>query len=169
MAGETMPDGTPVRWLTEEQQRSWRAFREGSARLMEILGRQLDEEAHLSMGEYEVLVRLSEADDRTMRMSELAHQVTNSRSRLTHTVSRMEQAGLVTRVACESDARGVNCMLTDRGVDALVAAAPGHVHAVRDSFVDLLTEEQLSALGSAMAVIAAALEPAPRRPAPARA
>jgi len=169
MAGETMPDGTPVRWLTAEQQRSWRAYTEGTARLLQALGTELEEDANLSTGEYEVLVRLSEVPERTMRMSELADQVAHSRSRLTHTVGRMERAGLVRRSACETDARGVNCTMTEHGWQVLVAAAPGHVHAVRDNFVDLLTDEQLAAIGAAMAVVAEALAPPARRPAPARA
>ena len=169
MAGDTMPDGTPVRWLTGEQQRSWRAYRDGTARLLEVLARELEEDAHLSSGEYEVLVRLSEAPGRTMRMSQLADEIAHSRSRLTHTIGRMERADLVRRSACATDARGVDCTMTEHGWRVLVAAAPGHVHAVRDNFVDLLTDEQLSAIGGAMAVVAQALGPVARRPVPARA
>jgi len=168
MAGETMPDGTPVRWLTADQQRSWRAYRDGTARLLEVLARELEDDAQLSSGEYEVLVRLSEAPGRTMRMSEIAHEVAHSRSRLTHTIGRMERGDLVRRSACETDARGVDCTMTEHGWDVLVTAAPGHVHAVRDNFVDLLTDEQLSAVGDAMAVVAEALAPPARRPVAAR-
>jgi len=153
MAGETMPDGTPVRWLTEEQQRSWRAYRDGTARLLEVLARELEDDAQLSSGEYEVLVRLSEAPGRTMRMSEIAHEVAHSRSRLTHTIRRMEEQGLVSRLPCVEDARGVNCTMTEKGWQVLVAAAPSHVQSVRDHLVDVLTPEQFAALGDAMETV----------------
>ena len=84
-----------VRWLTAEQQTHWRAYRDGTALLMDVLARELDEDAGLSLAEYEVLVRLSEAPGRTLRMSELAGELAHSRSRLTHTIRRMEDAGLV--------------------------------------------------------------------------
>jgi DNA-binding MarR family transcriptional regulator len=142
--------GAQVRWLSAEQQRDWRAFRDGSALLLDVLGRDLAESSGLSLHEYEVMVRLSEAPGRTQRMSQLATDISHSRSRLTHTISRMEAAGLVRRVACSEDARGVNCVLTDAGWAALVAAAPGHVASVRAHLVDVLTDEQLVALGDAM-------------------
>jgi len=146
-----------VRWLTADQQRCWRAYLEGTARLSEALGRQLEAEAGLSLAEYEVLVRLSEADSRTMRMSVLADSLAHSRSRVTHTVARMEKHGLVVRQTCSADGRGVNCHLTDVGFARLEAAAPGHVAQVRESLVDVLDEDQFRTLGEAMAAVAAAL------------
>ena len=148
------------RWLTAEQQVSWRSFLLGSARLTDALNRQLEAESGISLSEYEILVRLSEAADRTIRMSELAAAVVQSRSRLTHTVTRMEKQGLVRRETCLDDGRGVNCVLTVEGYDFLVEAAPGHVRAVRENLVDLLTDEQLTTLGQAMAVVARGPEPA---------
>ncbi|OZB50512.1 MAG: MarR family transcriptional regulator [Cellulomonas sp. 14-74-6] len=147
----TTEQGT--RWLSAEQQRHWRAFRDGVALLLETLGRELDEQCGLSLHEYEVMVRLSEAPGRTLRMSELASGIGHSRSRLTHTIARMEQAGLVGRRACRSDLRGVECTLTDAGFQRLVDAAPGHVASVRAHLVDVLTDEQLAAVGDAMAVV----------------
>jgi DNA-binding MarR family transcriptional regulator len=146
---------TEVRWLSAEQQRHWRAFRDGVAVLFDQLGRDLEHCSGLSVHEYEVMVRLSEAPDRVLRMSQLAADLAHSRSRLTHTIARMEAAGLVQRVACESDARGVNCMLTEAGWQALVAAAPGHVESVRERLVDVLSDDELAALGTAMAKVAA--------------
>ncbi|MCR6492351.1 MarR family winged helix-turn-helix transcriptional regulator [Cellulomonas sp. P24] len=146
-----------VRWLTPEQQRCWRAYLEGTARLSEALGRQLEAESGLSLAEYEVLVRLSEAEDRTMRMSVLADSLAHSRSRVTHTVARMEKRGLVERQTCSADGRGVNCRLTDVGFARLEAAAPGHVAQVRESLVDVLDDDQFRTLGEAMAAVAAAL------------
>ena len=150
-SGEVTEQAT--RWLSAEQQRDWRAFRDGVALLLEVLGRELDEQCGLSLHEYEVMVRLSESPDRTLRMSELASGIGHSRSRLTHTIARMEGAGLVERRACRSDLRGVECTLTEAGFQRLVDAAPLHVASVRAHLVDVLTAEQLAALGEAMAVV----------------
>ena len=136
-----------TRWLDREQQRSWRAFLVGTTLLMDRLDRDLRERHGLSLPEYEILVRLSEAPDRRRRMAELAGSVSHSRSRVTHTVSRMERAGLVTRSACASDGRGVEAVLTDRGADVLDAAAPTHVAGVREFLVDLADEEDFAAMG----------------------
>ena len=152
-AATTGAPGGDVRWLTAEQQQHWRAFRDGTVLLLEALSRDLEECAGLSTHEYEVMVRLSEAPDHRLRMSQLATNVAHSRSRLTHTIARMEGAGLVERVACSSDARGVNCLLTDAGWRALVDAAPGHVASVREHLVDVLSGEELAALGAAMGVV----------------
>lgn len=145
-----MTDPTP-RWLDMEQQRHWRHYLTGSAQLLDALTRQLEQDSGLSFSEYELLVRLSEAEDRTLRMSELADSVVNSRSRLTHTVRRLEQRRIVRRENCADDGRGVNCILTDEGFAVLDAAAPGHVAAVREHLVDRITPEQFAALGDAMA------------------
>lgn len=142
-----------VRWLTAEQQEHWRAFRDGTALLLDVLARELDCDSGLSLGEYEVLVRLSEAPGRALRMSELADDLAHSRSRLTHTVARMERAGVVRREPVPGDARGVACVLTDHGWRVLVAAAPGHVESVRRHLVDVLDDAQLAALGTAMQVV----------------
>lgn len=147
-----------VRWLTADEQRAWRAWRDGAARLLDILGHELEQDSGLSLGEYEVLVRLSEAPGRTLRMSELAGELAHSRSRLTHTVRRMENAGLVERAPCLEDARGVNCTMTEAGWRRLVDAAPAHVESVRAHLVDVLTPAQLQALGDAMGVVGAALQ-----------
>lgn len=139
-----------VRWLDAEQQRHWRAFRDGVVLLFDTLAHDLESRTGLSLHEYEVMVRLSESPDRTLRMSQLASDLAHSRSRLTHTIARMEEAGLVARVACVSDARGVNCTLTEAGWERLVEAAPSHVASVRERLVDVLSDEQLAALGDAM-------------------
>lgn len=152
-AAQHRPDAD-VPWLSLEQQQAWRAYLIGVARVTEALNRQLERDAGLSLSEYEILVRLSEAPDRAVRMSELATSLVHSRSRLTHTVGRMEQRGLVERQACPADKRGVNCALTQAGHDLLVAAAPGHVRAVRSHLVDRLSPEEFAALGAAMAKVA---------------
>ncbi|WP_250444429.1 MarR family winged helix-turn-helix transcriptional regulator [Actinotalea sp. C106] len=141
------------RWLTPAQHVHWRAYLLGSARLNEALTRQLEAEAGLSLSEYEILVRLSEVPGRTVRMSELADALVFSRSRLTHTVTRLERRGLVERRTCAADGRGVNCVMTDEGFALLRDAAPGHVRAVRAHLLDLLTDEQFAVLGEAMAAV----------------
>ena len=143
MATTTVSD---VRWLTVEQQEHWRAFLVGTARLTEALGRQLEHDSDLSLSEYEVLVRLSEAPGRTLRMSLLADELAHSRSRVTHTVRRLEAAGLVRREACAADGRGVNCTMTEAGYDLLRAAAPIHVAGVREHLIDLLDEHQIETM-----------------------
>ncbi|GEL45664.1 transcriptional regulator [Cellulomonas hominis] len=156
--GTTTGTHEDVRWLTADEQRAWRAYRDGTARLLDVLAHDLEQETGLSLGEYEVLVRLSEAPGRTLRMSELAGELAHSRSRLTHTVRRMESDGLVERAPCLEDARGVNCTMTETGWQRLVAAAPAHVASVRTRLVDVLTPEQMQALGHAMGAVGAALQ-----------
>ena len=143
-----------IPWLSVEQQVSWRAFLQGAARLTEGLNRQLERDAGLSVSEYEILSRLSGTAGRTLRMSDLAIGLVHSRSRLTHTVGRLESRGLVERRPCPDDRRGVNCAMADAGYELLVATAPGHVRAVRELLVDPLTEAELRALGEAMAKVA---------------
>ncbi|MGO1315929.1 MAG: MarR family winged helix-turn-helix transcriptional regulator [Cellulomonadaceae bacterium] len=150
-----LPAGPEPRWLNPEQQRSWRSYIEGTQLLNEVLNRDLEAHTTLSLNEYEVLVRLSEASDRTMRMSELADDLAYSRSRITHTVRRMESRGLVRRAPCPGDRRGVNCTMTDVGWAELVAAAPWHVTSVRHRLVDVLDEEEFLALGDLMARVGA--------------
>lgn len=148
---------TPARWLTKDQQRSWRAYLTGSARLTEALNRDLESAVGLSLTEYELLVRLSEAPERRMRMAALAESVVHSRSRLTHTIARLERRGFVERRPCPGDGRGVEAVLRDDGYAALVAAAPGHVASVREHLVDVLTPEQLTVLGEAFEAVSVAL------------
>lgn len=140
-------DSSGTRWLDHDQQRSWRAYLVGTTLLMDRLDRDLREQHNLSMPEYEILVRLSEAEDRRMRMAVLADSVSHSRSRVTHTIARLEKAGLVERAACLSDGRGVEAVITDAGVDALRHAAPTHVAGVRQLLVDLARDEDFEALG----------------------
>jgi DNA-binding MarR family transcriptional regulator len=146
-----------VPWLSAEQQRVWRSYLLGSARLAVRLEAQL-REFGLDLGEYEILVRLSDAADHRVRMAELADSVQQSRSRLTHTVGRMEAAGLVERVSCPTDRRGVWAHLTDDGMALLESAAPAHVRSVRRYFVDAMTEADYAALGRAFAAVAAACD-----------
>src|SRR3954468_22298156 len=108
-----MGNGTEVRWLDAEQQHSWRAYIMGTELLQHQLDRELREEHEISFSEYEILVRLSEAEEGRMRMALLADAMSHSRSRVTHTIARMEGAGLVVRHASEHDRRGVEAVMTD--------------------------------------------------------
>lgn len=134
-------------WLDAAQQRAWRAYLVGTTLLMDRLDRDLREQHNLSLPEYEILVRLSEATDRRLRMAVLADSLSHSRSRVTHTVSRMERAGLVTRVACVSDGRGVEARLTDGGFRVLEEAAHTHVRGVREHLVELASDDDFAAVG----------------------
>lgn len=138
---------TDAEWLDKRQQRTWRAYLVGTTLLMDRLDRDLREHHDLSLPEYEILVRLSEAPDHRMRMALLADSVSHSRSRVTHTVTRMEQSDLVTRETCLSDGRGVEAVLTDQGRSILELAAPAHVSAVRRFLVDLAEEADFEAVG----------------------
>ena len=138
-----------TRWLTEDEQQSWRAWVAASLLLQDRLNRDLQEQHGLTMADYEILVRLSESPDRRMRMSDLASTTLSSRSRLSHQVDRMVKAGLVERQACEADRRGAFAVLTDLGWETLVAAAPDHVESVRAHLVDQLTPKEFAALGAA--------------------
>lgn len=141
-------------WLTDEQQRHWRAWLAASKLLMDRFSRDLQETHGLTIHDYEILVRLSESDGRRMRMGDLAEATLNSRSRLSHQIDRMERDGLVVREHCVVDRRGAWAVLTEHGFDTLVEAAPDHVASVRRHLVDRLTDEQFAALGEASAIVA---------------
>lgn len=133
-------------WLDERQQRAWRSYLTASHLLRAQLDRELQRDSGIPHTYYEILVRLSEAPGRVLRMSELANASESSRSRLSHAVARLEEAGWVTRESCPTDRRGAFARLTDEGFTALAAAAPSHVASVRRLLIDQLTDEQLEQL-----------------------
>jgi DNA-binding MarR family transcriptional regulator len=137
-----------ARWLTDEEQQAWRA----TVHLSQLLMRQLDRdltEYGLNGRDYEILVELSEAPEQRLRMTDLADATSQSRSRLSHQISRMEQRGLVRRDDCEGDKRGTFAVLTQDGAEAIERAAPSHVDNVRRHFVDRLSPHQLDEIRSA--------------------
>lgn len=153
-----MTTSDDVRWLNPEEQGSWRAYLRGNRLLQEALDEAL--EGHgLRLTEYEILSMISEAPGQRARMSVLAEMVVQSRSRLTHTASRLGQRGLVDRVSCLEDRRGVELVLTPRGLKTLRAVAAIHVLSVRRSFIDLLEPEELRVVGAAMQRVVDALDP----------
>ena len=148
-------------WLDDDEQRTWRAFLTAQRLLFDRLERQLQRDAGLPHAYYEILVRLSEAPDRTLRMSQLADSSLSSRSRLSHAVARLEAAGWVRRRACAEDRRGSFAELTDTGLAKLQDAAPGHVEAVRANLFDPLTRDQQRALHEISDALAAHLSDVP--------
>ncbi|MFL6142037.1 MAG: MarR family winged helix-turn-helix transcriptional regulator [Labedaea sp.] len=130
------------RWLSPSEMRAWRAYVVGTELMRQQLHRELVDAHRLTIADYEVLVQLSEHEDGRLRMTQLAGRVVSSKSRLSHQIARMEQAGLVRRVECPDDARGVLAELTDKGMTHLRAAAPTHVAGVRRHFVDHLSEDE---------------------------
>ena len=148
-----------TRWLTEDEQKVWRAFLTAVRLLTDALDRELQHDAAMPHTYYEILVALSEAPGRTLRMNELADACQSSRSRLSHAVSRLEEAGWVRREACPTDKRGALAVMTDEGFAAIEAAAPGHVEGVRRHVFDVLTPAQVVQLGEISAAIRDGLLP----------
>lgn len=143
-----------VAWLTDEQQKVWRDWLLGVARVDSYLDQDLRRHG-LDLAEYEILVCLSEAEGRKLRMSELAELVHQSRSRLTHAVARMERSGWVERSSAPDDRRGVVASLTTKGHTLLEQAAPSHVSAVRRILVDVASPEDFAAMGRVMEAVLA--------------
>jgi DNA-binding MarR family transcriptional regulator len=149
-----------TRWLDTEEQQTWRAFFGATQLLFDRLDRELQRDAGIPHAYYEILVWLSEAPNRSLRMSDLATQTRSSRSRLSHAVARLEERGWVTRRDCPTDKRGQIAALTDDGLAALQAAAPGHVDGVRAHLFDPLTPEQARQLREISQTLLAALSDA---------
>lgn len=137
-----------TRWLDADEQRTWRTFMLASNLLFEQLDRELRREASMPTTYYEVLVRLSEAPERRLRMSDLAERSRSSRSHLSHTIDRLERAGWVRRETCPADRRGAFAVLTDTGLAVLEDTAPIHVESVRTHLFDQLDHRQLDELRS---------------------
>jgi len=142
------PGTAAVPWLDDEEQQAWRGLTALIFLLPAALDRQLQVEAGLPHAYYLILAMLSEAPDRSLRMSRLAEVTNTSASRLSHAVARLEEHGWVERRAYPVDRRGSVAVLTDTGLRALEAAAPGHVAEVRRRVFDRLTREQVRQLGA---------------------
>jgi DNA-binding MarR family transcriptional regulator len=134
------------RWLTEPEQRAWRAFVRLQSQLAGRLNRQLQRESGLSLADYDVLVQLTDAANGQLRPVELQRRLQWEQSRLSHHLSRMQRRRLVSREECIDDGRGAYIVVTKTGRRAIKAAAPGHVDAVRRLFFDRLTREQVAGL-----------------------
>ncbi|GAB2770272.1 MarR family winged helix-turn-helix transcriptional regulator [Streptomyces sp. NPDC054796] len=135
-----------TRWLNNEEQAAWRAFLGASQRVRESLDRQLQRDAGMPHAYYLILAMLSEADRRTLTMTELARRTRSSPSRLSHAVAKLEDKGWVSRGRHSGDHRTTLATLTDTGFTELEATAPGHVEQARLSLFDHLTPEQVGQL-----------------------
>ena len=148
----------PRRRLTDEQLRIWRDYIETAEKLRSEIARRLQQESGLSIGDYAVMLALSEAEDRRMRSSELATAVGWERSRLSHHLGRMEKRGLIRREECAVDTRGAEIVLVPAGFEAFRRAAGPHLAAVDELFIVALSEEELAAAGILTRALRAHLE-----------
>lgn len=135
-----------VRWLTADEQSTWRAFLSMNKLIRETLERQLQQDAGMPMTYYIILAMLSEAPERTLRMTELAAMSGTSQSQLSHAATRLEESGWIERRRCKGDKRGYQAVLTDAGFEILTSVSPSHVESVRSVLFDALTPEQVSQL-----------------------
>lgn len=146
-------------WLTEEERAAWLRLIAVVELLPGVLDSQLRAEAGLTHFEYFVLAVLSEAPQRTLRMTSLAQLTNATLPRLSHVVQRLEGRALVERFPCPQDRRATNVRLSPVGWDAVVAAAPGHVGTVRRHVIDPLTPAQLEQLRGIGDALLARLDP----------
>lgn len=135
-----------VRWLTPEEQRAWRGFVRLHERLGGRLGRMLQAESNLSAADFAVLVQLTDVPEGRQRFLDLANALEWEKSRMSHHIARMAKRGLVERQECPEDGRGAFVVITDGGREAIEAAAPLHVDAVRSLFLDHVTPAELRVL-----------------------
>ncbi|MEU4683444.1 MarR family winged helix-turn-helix transcriptional regulator [Streptomyces xinghaiensis] len=154
----TAPGGEP-RWLSDEEQCTWQAYLHATALLDDHLDRQLQRDAGMPHVYYGLLVQLSGAPERRMRMTELARNSKITRSRLSHAIARLENNGWVRRESCPSDKRGQFAVLTEQGKAVLERAAPGHVAAVRAALFDRLSPQQVEQFGEICRLVAEGLQP----------
>jgi DNA-binding MarR family transcriptional regulator len=145
------------RWLSDSEQRAWRALQQFGAPLAAALNRQLLADSSLSSADYQVLVVLTETTEGVLRAGELGRETGWEKSRLSHHLKRMEARGLVRREECLTDGRGLLVAITEVGREAIAEAAPGHVASVRDLVIDVLTPEQLRVLAEAGEAVGARL------------
>ncbi|GEL98772.1 MarR family winged helix-turn-helix transcriptional regulator [Cellulomonas terrae] len=150
---------TDTRWLTADELRAWKRLIAVVELLPGTLESQLQRDSGLSHFEYFTLAMLSEAPDRTLRMTALATHTNATLARLSHVVSRLEKRGLVRREVCAQDRRATNAVLTAAGWTAVVAAAPGHVRTVRETVIDPLTAADVADLDRIMGRILDVLDP----------
>ena len=138
------------KWLNHEEMRAWMAFVGATALVDRRLDHQLRTDSGISHLQYVILARLATAPGEGVRMTELAEVLASTKSGLTYQVNQLEAAGLVCRRSCPGDTRGVIAVITADGRKLLEQAAPGHVAAVRELFIDVLSSEQLAAIADGL-------------------
>ncbi len=140
-------------WLDDDQQRTWRAWLDVNAQLFARLSRELQADSGLSLQDYDVLVALTDVPDQSVRMRDLGLSLQWEKSRLSKHLARMIARGLVARRDCDDDRRGAFVEITDAGLAAIRAAAPGHAALVKELFFDGLSPEQVRELGKTCATV----------------
>ena len=153
-----------VQWLTAEEERVWRRWLTLNARLSATLHRELQDDAGLSMPDFEVLVHLTDSPEGRVRVTDLARLMQWERSRVSHHVTRMERRRLVQRVECAEDGRGAFVLITPPGRAAIEQAAPGHVNMVRRLIFDALSPEEVDAFATIIEKMLAQLDKQPGGP-----
>jgi DNA-binding MarR family transcriptional regulator len=148
-----------TRWLTSDELAAWVRLVAVVELLPGVLETQLRRDSDLAHFEYYVLAMLSEAPDRTLRMTTLARTTNATLARLSHVVQRLEKRGLVERFPCPQDRRATNARLTGAGWDKVRASAPGHVATVREHVIDALTPGQVAQLTAIAGAILDRLDP----------
>jgi DNA-binding MarR family transcriptional regulator len=152
MSNSTDRGGTSVTraWqdLTDEQLAAWSGFLQGHAQIVRALDAELEREHGLPLSSYDVLIQLSLAPGRRLRMFELADAIVLSRSGLTRLVDRLERDGLVKRERSEADSRQIYARLTDRGFEVVAEATPTHIAGIEERFLERLSEEQTKQLAA---------------------
>lgn len=149
--------GEGPRWLDAEEERAWRSYAEASVALLDALDHELQVRHGLALRDYEVLVRLSEAEGRRMRMADLAALIQDSSSCLSHRIDRLVRGGLIVRAPDPLDRRGRLARLTPKGLRALERASVDHLADVGRLFVDLLSADELRRTSRMFGRIAEAL------------
>lgn len=147
-----------IPWLADEQEQVWRRWLAVNALLPATLHRELQADAGLSLPDFDVLVRLTDAPDGRVRVNDLAQALQWEKSRVSHHVTRMERRGLIRREECPEDARGAFVVMTPGGRAAIERAAPGHVRTVRRLVFDQLTPDEVETLSSITRKVLARLE-----------
>jgi DNA-binding MarR family transcriptional regulator len=150
-----------VQWLTAQEQHLWRGWLKLNAELASTLQRELQQDAGLSIQDYEVLIHLTDNPDGRVRVTELAGVLQWERSRVSHHIKRMEHRRLVQRAECSEDGRGAFVAITPQGRTAIEEAAPGHVMTVRRLMFDALSEEEKAALAAVIDKLLARTDHAP--------
>jgi DNA-binding MarR family transcriptional regulator len=148
-----------TRWLTPDQLRAWKKLVAVVEILPGVLDTQLQHDADLTHFEYFTMAMLSEAPDRTLRMTSLASATNSSLPRLSHVVSRLEKRGFVERSPCPTDRRATNATLSEEGWEKVVATAPGHVDTVRENVIDPLTAADVADVDRVMGALLRKLDP----------
>lgn len=148
-----------TRWLTPAQLSAWKKLVAVVEILPGILDSQLQHDAELTHFEYFTMAMLSEAPERTLRMTSLASATNSTLPRLSHVVSRLEKRGYIERSPCEEDRRATNATLSDAGWEKVVATAPGHVDTVRDNVIAPLSDDDVAGLDRAMSAILRTIDP----------